>query len=125
MRPSHAQLLQQLQAGAPQNIPVSRTLDRDADGFFHLNNPGRHVTKIKIPHHWGKQWNIQYISGVGCSYALNRALCRWFDIPKDELAIIHLQPTVRSYEHVDVRNAAQADTFWSAAYIPLHPIRTS
>jgi hypothetical protein len=48
--------------------------------------------------------------GVGCSYALNRALCRWFDIPKDELAIIHLQPTVRSYEHVDVRNAAQADT---------------
>jgi hypothetical protein len=66
------------------------------DNFLSLAIPGQALTALKIPESWGRQW-IFLISSIECSYALNRLLCRWFELKKDELAIIHLQPILPEF----------------------------
>jgi len=98
MRPSVSlfrQLAEQAREGADNrsmrlewyNLHVERsTLFVDLLGQAHA------LTTLKIPKSWGRKWMFNISPGIGCSYALNRLLCRWFEVEKGELAIFRLQP---------------------------------
>jgi len=107
MRPSTRQLAQLVEQERANDLPlrVERRFDVDGNRCFFIELCRESITKIKISKRWGKRWTLTISYVLCCSYALNRQLCRWFELPKDELAAIHLQPTFGSYNHLFVENA--------------------
>ena len=112
MRPSTRQLCQLVEQERANDLPlrVERTIYVDANRLFTTELDNESITKVKIPKRWGTKWTLTMSQQLYCSYALNRKLCRWFKLPKDELALIHLYPMVDNYLTAFVWDAP-ADTF--------------
>jgi len=82
-------------------------------------------TGFKLPASLGKRWNLTgklseitayFSTWFCCSYALNRYLARCFRLPKDELAILNLQPHTRCGFFLDDVDVTAGD-YWHISEI--------